>query len=90
MKPVLVDNCDTFDHAKSICTKCGRSLPDVCLEFEQMKHKAELYDQGVNVIETHGPSAVLPNDTDVDMSDASVPTPKAKPKGRPRAKNAAD
>lgn len=44
MKPILVDNCEYFDGVKSICTKCGRSLPDVCLEFAQMKQKAESYD----------------------------------------------
>lgn len=80
MKPVLVDNCNTFDHAKSICTKCGRSLPDVCLEFEQMKHKADEYDR-ISVV----PS--VPTDADTD------PVPPVKTRGRPRktdAKNAAD
>ena len=83
MKPILVDSCNHFDGIKSICTKCGRSLPDVCLEFEQMKQKAEAYDK------EHSPNASLPrvpDGTGGSRADDSntPPAPVVKPRGRPK------
>lgn len=72
MKPVLVDACNHFDFGKSTCAKCGRSLPDVCLEFEQMKQKAEAYDRMADV---SGPSVGVP---------AADPVPPVKTRGRPK------
>lgn len=79
MKPILVDSCNNYDHGKHSCSKCGRSLPDVCLEFEQMKAKADEYD-------------AITRETDNADTSATIDAPVAavKPKGRPRAKNAAD
>lgn len=79
MKPVLVDSCNNYDGRNNECIKCGRSLPDVCLEFEQMKHKAEAYDALDNEADSPAPSAPI-----------DVPVSKVKPRGRPRAKNPTD
>lgn len=47
MKPTLVDNCEHYNYQTHNCNKCGRGLPDVCLEFENMKKKAEAYDTSI-------------------------------------------
>ena len=44
MKPILVDNCEHYSGQTHSCTKCGRGLPDVCLDFENMKKAAEAYE----------------------------------------------
>lgn len=44
MKPTLVDNCEHYNRTTHACDKCGRGLPDVCFEFEEMKKKASSYD----------------------------------------------
>jgi hypothetical protein len=81
MKPILVDNCEHFDGRKSECTKCGRSLPDVCLDFEKMKQKAEAYD---------ALSSVSGGTGDSRADDADTPPAPVVTKGNPRAKNAAN
>lgn len=45
MKPILVGDCNNYSFDTNSCTKCGRSMPDMCVEFEDMKRKAEAYDQ---------------------------------------------
>lgn len=45
MKPILVGDCSNYSYDTNNCTKCGRSMPDLCVEFEDMKRKAEAYDQ---------------------------------------------
>lgn len=45
MKPILVGDCNNYSFDTNSCTKCGRSMPDMCVEFEEMKRKAEAYDQ---------------------------------------------
>lgn len=44
MKPILVGDCNNYSFDTNSCTKCGRSMPDLCLDFEEMKRKAEAYD----------------------------------------------
>ena len=44
MKPTLVDNCEHYSFTSHVCAKCGRGLPDVCLEFEEMRKKASSFD----------------------------------------------
>lgn len=44
MKPTLVDNCEHYNFKSHVCDKCGRGLPDVCLEFEEMRKKASSFD----------------------------------------------
>ena len=45
MKPILVGDCNNYSFDTNSCTKCGRSMPDMCVEFEDMKRKAEAYDK---------------------------------------------
>lgn len=45
MKPTLVDNCEHYNRTTHACDKCGRGLPDVCFEFEEMKKKAAAYEE---------------------------------------------
>lgn len=45
MKPILVADCNNYSFDTNSCTKCGRSMPDTCVEFEDMKRKAEAYDK---------------------------------------------
>lgn len=45
MKPILVGDCSNYSYDTNNCKKCGRSMPDLCVEFEEMKRKAEAYDQ---------------------------------------------
>lgn len=85
MKPVLVDACNHFDFSKSTCSKCGRSLPDVCLEFEQMKQKAEAYD-AAQTKDLHGEDDLLTEEDSQRLLEA-IKTQQAetkKPRGRPR------
>lgn len=56
MKPILVGDCNNYSFDTNNCTKCGRSMPDMCVEFEEMKRKAEAYDKMDTI-----PSS--PNDT---------------------------
>lgn len=81
MKSVLVDACNHFDNAKSTCSKCGRSLPDVCLEFEQMKQKAEAYDRSTEL-----PRAPV----DSDVGDIVPPVKRGRPKKVTNETNATD
>ena len=45
MKPILVGDCSNYSFDTNNCKKCGRSMPDMCVEFEDMKRKAEAYDK---------------------------------------------
>lgn len=45
MKPILVGDCSNYSYSTNNCTKCGRSMPDMCIEFEEMKRKAEAYEK---------------------------------------------
>jgi hypothetical protein len=45
MKPILVGDCNNYSFDTNSCTKCGRSMPDMCIDFEDMKLKAEAYDK---------------------------------------------
>lgn len=51
MKPTLVDNCEHYNFVTHVCDKCGRGLPDVCLEFEEMRKKAAAYEESSVTIE---------------------------------------
>jgi hypothetical protein len=44
MKPIQVGDCNNYSFDTNSCTKCGRAMPDLCLDFEEMKNKAELFD----------------------------------------------
>lgn len=83
MKPTLVDNCEHYNYQTHNCDKCGRGLPDVCLEFENMKKAAAAYEKQ-NASRTDGASSSTddgPDDTVATVDTAAVP----KPRGRPRA-----
>lgn len=45
MKTIRCDDCEHYDFKKHSCSRCGRSLPDVCFEFDEMKRKAEAYER---------------------------------------------
>jgi hypothetical protein len=45
VKPILVGDCNNYSFDTNSCTKCGRSMPDMCIDFEDMKRKAEAYDK---------------------------------------------
>lgn len=45
MKPILVADCNNYSFDTNNCTKCGRAMPDLCVDFEEMKRKAEAYDR---------------------------------------------
>lgn len=47
MKPILVGDCNNYSFDTNSCTTCGRSMPDLCVEYEEMKRKAEAYDAQV-------------------------------------------
>lgn len=88
MKPILVDQCDHYNSKTHNCNRCGRGLPDVCLEFEEMKRKAEAYERHNDIL----PKSVSGTETGkvVDESRSGLPLgpeqtqePK-KPRGRPR------
>lgn len=51
MKPTLVDNCEHYNRTTHVCDKCGRGLPDVCFEFEEMKKKAAAFEEQALVSE---------------------------------------
>lgn len=85
MKPTLVDNCEHYNYQTHNCNKCGRGLPDVCLEFEKMKKAAEAYEKQ-NASRTNG--TVGSSDDGADNTVASVDTP-AVSKSRGRQKRVA-
>lgn len=82
MKPVLVDNCEHYNYQTHNCNKCGRGLPDVCLEFERMKKAAAAYEeQNAKGADRTSSS----NDDADDDTVASVDAPAApKTRGRPK------
>lgn len=86
MKPTLVDNCEHYNYQTHNCNKCGRGLPDVCLDYEEMKRKAEAYEatQGATSTEprnTHQGNLDTLHALQVDTEQAQEPK---KARGRPR------
>ena len=90
MKPILVGDCNNYSFDTNSCTKCGRSMPDMCVEFEDMKRKAEAYDQ-INRDSSPTSDTDIPNkrtngspvSTDVDPYVQKAATRKGRP---PKAK----
>ena len=80
MKPILVDNCEHYSSQTHSCTKCGRGLPDVCLEFENMKKAAAAYEKTQDTSRHNG----TPRPSDDGSSDtvATVDAPAVKRRGR--------
>lgn len=78
MKPTLVDNCEHYNYQTHNCNKCGRGLPDVCLEFENMKKAAAAYNEANSkkdarpTVGSDGPDSFTTDDT-VASADASAP-----------------
>lgn len=81
MKPILVDNCEHYSGQTHSCTKCGRGLPDVCLDFENMKKAAAAYEKTQNTTGNHG--TPRPSDDGADDTVAAVDTATPKRRGRP-------
>jgi len=86
MKPTLVDNCEHYSYQTHNCTKCGRGLPDVCAEFENMRNAARAYEAQQNA--KGADRTVSAPDDGADDTVASVDTP-AVPKPRGRQKRVA-
>ncbi len=87
MKPTLVDNCEHYSYQTHNCTKCGRGLPDVCAEFEEMRNAAKAFHEQNEVLRNKDSSRTVGSGDDVtDDTVASVDTPAVpKPRGRQRA-----
>lgn len=82
MKPILVDNCEHYSGQTHSCTKCGRGLPDVCLDFENMKNAAKAYEAQQNSPRHNG--TPRPSDDGDDDTVAAVDTSVVpKRRGRP-------
>lgn len=64
VKTILVGDCSHYSYITNNCTKCGRSMPDLCLEFEEMKRKAAAYDKGL-ANDKHNTDSDTPSDTDI-------------------------
>lgn len=80
MKPVLVDNCEHYNFQTHNCNKCGRGLPDVCLEFERMKKAAAAYEEQNAKGADRASSSI--DDADDDTVASVAPTAIPKPRGR--------
>jgi len=80
MKPTLVDNCEHYNYQTHNCNKCGRGLPDVCLEFENMKKAAAAYEKQNASRDNRTVSA--PDDGPDDTVASVAPTAIPKPRGR--------
>lgn len=72
MKPSLVDQCENYNRTTHTCDKCGRGLPDVCLEFEDMKRKAEAYEKLPSKADRHSVSTSSSQGTELESSSVSV------------------
>ena len=90
MKPILVGDCSNYSYDTNNCKKCGRSMPDMCVEFEDMKRKAEAYDQINRDSSSTSPTDIpnkrtagLPISPDVDPYVQKAATRKGRP---PKAK----
>ena len=90
MKPTLVDNCEHYNRTTHVCDKCGRGLPDVCLEFEEMKKKAAAYETAKETAtrkETQSSVEGTDNNLNaIQMETIETQEPK-KTRGRPRKVN---
>lgn len=74
MKPILVGDCNNYSFDTNSCTTCGRSMPDLCVEFEEMKRKAEAYDKMVTI-----PSSTSDNPNTTECSDGPPVSPDVDP-----------
>ena len=90
MKPILVGDCNNYSFDTNSCTKCGRMMPDLCVEFEEMKRKAEAYDKHNSVSNPTSDTDIsdkrtdgLPVSPDVDPYVQKAATRKGRP---PKAK----
>ena len=72
MKPILVDQCVHYNSKTHNCNRCGRGLPDVCLEFEEMKRKAEAYEKLPAKTDRHSVSTSSSQGTELEQSSVSV------------------
>lgn len=81
MKPTLVDNCEHYNYQTHNCNKCGRGLPDVCLEFENMRKAAAAYEKQQNIKGSDG-TVSPPDDADDDTVASVAPAVVPKPRGR--------
>lgn len=76
MKPTLVDNCENYNYQTHQCNKCGRGLPDVCLEFENMKKAAAAYEKTQSATRSNGTSSPANDGDDDTVAPMDAPTPK--------------
>lgn len=81
MKPTLVDNCEHYNFQTHNCNKCGRGLPDVCLEFENMRKAAAAYEKTQSSSRSNG-DAGSTDDASDDTVAAVAPRSVQKPRGR--------
>lgn len=85
MKPTLVDNCEHYSYQTHNCNKCGRGLPDVCAEFENMRNAARAYEaQQANAKPVVADSSI--NGVTSDLLSGGEDTSTAKRRGRPKGK----
>lgn len=91
MKPTLVDNCEHYNRTTHACDKCGRGLPDVCLEYENLKRKAEAYEKLTNHAQFKKAEEAIQESSDRSVSHLPLGTEQAqepkKTRGRPRKVN---
>lgn len=98
MKPILVGDCNNYSFDTNSCTKCGRSMPDLCVEFEDMKRKAEAYDQldrdssstsDTNLSNKRADGLPSPSsiDEDIETVDPYVKKAASRKPGRPKKSN---
>ena len=73
--PIPVDQCKNFDGIR-VCRKCGRALPDVCLDQSEIEQKARAYDEMVAAQSAKVPDEELA-DLLADVSPAPTPLTEA-------------
>lgn len=88
MKPTLVDNCEHYNYQTHNCNKCGRGLPDVCLDYEDLKKKAEAYEKlarhaPLNKVEDTIQEPSIGSISQLSLGTEQTQEPK-KTRGRPR------
>ncbi len=80
MKPTLVDNCEHYSYQTHNCTKCGRGLPDVCAEFENMRNAARAYEAQQATKATPAPSVTPKSNLDTLFPEEVAPKTRGRPK----------
>ena len=89
MKPTLVDNCEHYSYQTHNCTKCGRGLPDVCAEFEEMRNAAKAFHEQNEVLRNKDSSRTVGSGYDVGIHHMANVDLAPVPKPRGRAKRVA-